>query len=101
VHRDQNRAPETISDTDDWLNWNWDLDNPNNIEADCMADVKCDIMPENVNEDPECAEQQDVSAIQNVPRLIWPARKSKRLAEKVSVRVNSNQMRWNNRLKKQ
>jgi len=100
VHHDKNNASQTISDTDDWLDWNGYLDNPNNIEADCMADVKCDIEPENIKADPDCAEQQDVSATPNVPGLIWPTWKSKRLAEKVLVSVNSNEMRWNNRLKK-
>jgi len=29
VKSDGDSAPESISDTDDWLNWNGDLDNPN------------------------------------------------------------------------
>jgi len=32
VGSDEDSAPECISDTDDWLNWNGDLDNPNDSE---------------------------------------------------------------------
>jgi len=43
VERDVDSAPESISDTKDWLNWNGDLDILNNTEEDCMADVESDI----------------------------------------------------------
>jgi len=38
VESNDNSAPESISDTDDWPNWNGDLDNPNDSEDDCAAD---------------------------------------------------------------
>jgi len=34
VESDENSAPESISDTDDWLNWNGDLDNPTDSDDD-------------------------------------------------------------------
>jgi hypothetical protein len=43
VESDEDSAPESISDTDDWLNCNGDLDNPNDSEDDCAADDEFDI----------------------------------------------------------
>ena len=43
VESDQDSPTETISDTDDWLDWNGDLDNPNYSEEDCAADDESDI----------------------------------------------------------
>jgi hypothetical protein len=43
VESDKDCAPESISDTDDWLNWNGDLVNPNDSEEDCTADDKSDM----------------------------------------------------------
>ena len=43
VKSDEDSAPESISDTEGWLNWNGDLDDPNNREEDCAADDDSDI----------------------------------------------------------
>jgi len=67
VESDDDSAPEGIYDTDDWLDWNGDLDNPNDSEADCGADDESDIEHNNGIEDLECPEQQDVSAGQMFP----------------------------------
>jgi hypothetical protein len=88
VESDYASAPECILDTVDWLNWNGSLDNPNGSEDDCAADDEFDIGPNNGIEDPECPEQQDVSAMPNVPGLVRPTRKLKRHAETVLVTVN-------------
>jgi hypothetical protein len=88
VESDDDRAPETIPDTDDLLNWNGNLDNPNDSEDDCAADDESDIQPNNGIEDLEYPEQQDVSAAPHVPGLVRPTRKSKRQAEMVLVTVN-------------
>jgi len=88
VDSNEDSAPESISDTDDCLNWNGDLDNPNDSEADCAADDESDIQPNTGIEDSECPEQQDVSAAPNVPGLVRPTRKSTRQSEKVLVTVN-------------
>jgi len=86
---DDNSAPESISDTDDGVNWNGNLDNSNHSEDDCAADDESDIDPNNGIEDRECPEQQDVSAPPNVPGLVWPTRKLMRQAAKVLVTVNA------------
>jgi len=96
VESDDDSPPESISDTDDWLNWNGDLDNPDDSEEDCAVDNESDIEHNNGIEDPECQEQQDVSAAPNVPGLVRPTRKSKRLAEKVLVTVNAVET-WRNK----
>jgi hypothetical protein len=70
VESDEDCTPECISDTEDWLNWNGDIDDRNDSEDDGAVDVECDIEQENSINDPECPEQQDVSAAPNVPRLI-------------------------------
>ena len=95
VESDNDCAPQSISDTEDWLNWNGDLDNPNDIEEDCAAADESDIEHNNGIEDPECPEQQNMSAAPNVPGLVRPTRKSKRQAEKVLVTVNAVETRRN------
>jgi len=71
------------------------LDNPNDSEEDCAADDESNIEHNNGIEDPECPEQQDVSAAPNVPGLVRLTRKSKRQAEKVLVTVNAVETRRN------
>jgi hypothetical protein len=56
VESDEDSTPESTSDMDDWLNWNGDLDNPNDSEEDCAADDESDIVHSNCIEDPECPE---------------------------------------------
>jgi len=67
VKSDEDSAPESILHTDDWLNWNGDLDNPNDSEENCTVDDESDIKHKNGIEDPEYPEQQDVSAARNLP----------------------------------
>jgi len=43
VETDEDSAPEIISDTEHWLNWNGGLDNPNDSKDDWFLDVECDI----------------------------------------------------------
>jgi hypothetical protein len=95
VERDEESAPESIPDTEDWLNLNGDLDNPNDREDDCAADDDSDIEHNNCIKDPECPEQQDVSTAPNVPGLVRPTRKSKRQLENVLVMVNAAETRRN------
>jgi len=100
VESDEDSAPESFSDTDDWLYWNGDLHNPNDSEEDCAADDESNIEHNNGIEDPECPEQQDVSAASNVSGLVLLTRKSKRQAEKVLVTVNAVETRSNKGRKK-
>jgi len=95
VESEKDSTPESISDTEDWLNWNCDLDNPNDSEEDCAADDDSDIEHNNRIEDPECPEQQDVSAAPNVPGLVRPTRTLKRQPAKVSMTVNAAETRRN------
>jgi hypothetical protein len=57
VETDEDSAPENIPDTKDWLNWNGDLDNANDSEDDCTADVESDMEQDNSIENPESKEQ--------------------------------------------
>jgi len=95
VEIDEDRSPERISDTVDWLNWNWDLDNRNDSKDNCAGDFDNDIDQPNIIDDMQCTEQRDVSAAPNVPGLIRSTQISKTQAEKVFMTVNANQMRWN------
>jgi len=67
---DEDSTPESISDTEHWLNWNGDFDIPNESEDDCEADSESDIELDNCFEDPECPLQRDVCAASNVPS-VW------------------------------
>jgi len=100
VESDQDSAPESISDTEDRPRWNGDLDNSIDSEGDSTVDAESDIEQDYSIEDPECPEERDVSARPNVPRLIWPTRKSMREAEEVLMTDNAIQMRRNKGVKK-
>jgi len=43
IGRDVDSSLESISHTEDWLNWNGDLHNPNFNEDDGMADIESDL----------------------------------------------------------
>ena len=92
--------PENISDTRNWLNWNGDLDNPNDIEDNCAADDESVIEQDNGIGNLECPEPRDVSAAPNVPGLYQPTCKSKRKSEKVLVTVNAIETRRNKGIEK-
>jgi len=67
VQSDQDSTTRSISDTNDWLNWDGDLDNPNDSEKNCTTDNESDIEHNNCIGYPECTERQGVSAMPNVP----------------------------------
>ena len=100
VESDEDSTPETTSDNENWINWDGELDIPNDNEDDCTANFESDIEPGNSIEDPICPEQRDVSTESNVPGLIRPARKSKRQAEKMLLTVNAIESRRNLGVKK-
>ena len=100
VNSDGDSAPETISDTENWLIWDADLGNPNDYNDDCAVDVESHIGQDQGIEDLECPQQWDVSAVPNVAGLIQPTRKSKRLAEKMFVMVNAIETTRNKVVKK-
>jgi hypothetical protein len=82
-------APESISDTEDLVTWNGDLDNPNDSNDDCEADIESDMEQDTSIEDSQWPKQQDMSTVPIVPGSIWPTRKSRRHAEKAFVTVNA------------
>ena len=100
VESDQDWAPERISDTEDWVNWNDDFENPNDSEEDCVANDESDPELNTSIEDPECPEQENVNAMRNVRGLVQPTCKSKRPAEMVLVKVNAIETRTNVEVKK-
>jgi len=95
VESDDDSAPERISDTDDGLNWNRDFDQSLDSEEDCSADNESHIEQDNGIEDPECPEEQDVSAVPNVPGLVRLTQKSTSQAEWLLMTVNAAQTRKN------
>jgi hypothetical protein len=70
-------TPQSISDLDNWLNWNGNLGNPSDSKDDCTADIQSGIGEGNGTEDPESPAQQDMSATENVARFIRPSWRSK------------------------
>jgi len=78
---DEDCSPEIISDTENWLNWNGDLDNPNDSEDDWQADNEPDTELDNSSEVFETLEVRNVSAAPNVPGLNRPIRQSKKKVE--------------------
>lgn len=52
-----------MSDTKNYHNWNGDLDNANNKEHDCKADIESHVEQYNGIENLNSPEQQDVSAV--------------------------------------
>jgi len=69
---DVDSSPESNSDTENWLNWNGDLDNPNESENDWEADNESDMELDDGSEDSETLEQRNCSAAPNVAGLIRP-----------------------------
>jgi len=53
VKCDDDSAPQSNPDTKNWVNWYVYLDNPNDSEDDCAADIKSDIDWDNGIDDPE------------------------------------------------
>jgi hypothetical protein len=79
---DEDSSPESISDTENWLNWNGDLDNPNNNEDDRETDNESYMVLDNGCDNSETPEVRNVIAARTVPGLIRPIRQSKKKVEK-------------------
>ena len=97
---DEDSSPESISDTENWLNWNGDLDNPNDSEDDWEADNESDMELDNGSEESETPELRTVSAAPNVPGLIRPILRSEKKVEKAMLTVNIMETRRNKWIKK-
>jgi hypothetical protein len=92
---DKDGTPESISATEDWLNWNGNLDIWNDTEDDCAAQIESDIEQGKGIEAPECPLQRNVSTVPNIPGLIRPTCNLKRQADKVLVALNAIKTRRN------
>jgi hypothetical protein len=90
-----NSSPESISDTENWLDWNGDLVNPNDREDDWQADNELDMELDNGSENSKPPELRNASAALNVPGLIRPIRQSKKMVDKELLTVNIMDTRWN------
>jgi len=97
---DEDSLPESIADTENWLNWNGYLDNPNDSEDNWEADNESDMELDNCREDSETRQHRIVSAAPNVPGLIPPTRRSKQKVEKAFMMVNILELRSNKGIKK-
>jgi hypothetical protein len=97
---DGDSSLESISDSENCLNWNGDLDNLNDSEDDWQADNESDLELDNCREDSDTLKVRNVSEAPNVPGLIWPIRQSKNMVEKVLLTVNIMETRWNQGIKK-
>jgi len=97
---DKDCAPQTILDTENWLDWNGDWDNPNDGEDELEPDNESNLELGNTIENLEMPEEWDVSAAPNFPQLIWPTQRSKKKAAKVLITVNPMEMRRNQGKKK-
>jgi hypothetical protein len=71
---DEDSSLESISDTESWLIWNGDLNNPNDSEDNREADNESDMELDNSSPDSETPEQRNISIALNVPGLIRPIR---------------------------
>jgi len=85
----EDRAPSTISDTANSLNFNGELDIRNDSGDDCAANIKSNIVQDNGIGNPEGATHRNMSAAPILSGMIQPTRTSKRPAEQVLVTVNA------------
>jgi len=88
-------APEIISDTENWLRWNGNLDIPNRSEDKSEADNESDMELDSGLGDWETPDQLNGSAPPNVPRVIPVTWTSTTKSEKVMMMVNTMEMRRN------
>jgi len=92
---DEDTAPESISNTENWLDWNGDLDNPNLSEDDREADDQSDTELDNGIEDLESREHLVMCATPIVPGLTWPTWRSTNQAPKGLTTVTEMETRSN------
>ena len=73
---DDNSAPYSISDINDWLHWNGHPDIPNESEDNCEAGDDCDVEQDNDIENPQHPVKWNGSVIHLVSKLIWQTPRS-------------------------
>jgi hypothetical protein len=92
---DYNVSPESISDTENRINWNGDVDNPDDSEDNWEADNESEMELDNGSNYSDTLEQRNVSATSNVPGLIQLIWQGKKKLEKALMTVNIMETRWN------
>jgi len=82
-------------DTENWLNWNGDLDNPNESKDNKQVDDESDVEYDNSIEDLVDSEWQNVSAAPNTSELTLPLWRLMKLTDKVLMPVDTMYTRRN------
>jgi hypothetical protein len=96
---DRDNSPESVSDPENWLNWNVDLNTATDSEDDSEADNASELEVDNGSENSETPELRNVSAAPNVPWLIRPIWRSKKKVQKALLMVNIMETRRNKEIK--
>jgi len=92
---DKDSAPDSISDSEYWLNWNDDLDNPNGSEDDNKVHNESDTARCNGMKASKSPVHCVVIAAPNVPGFIWPTWREMKQADKGLVTVSATDTRRN------
>lgn len=97
---DADSVLECIFDAKNWLNFNGDLDNPNQSKYDCDADNESDIKLGNAIKASESPEHHVVSVTPNVLGMIPPTWRSMNQADKAFMTITAMETRRNEGNKK-
>jgi hypothetical protein len=97
---DVDSSLESISATENSLNWNGDLDNSNQTEDNWEANNESDVELDNGSENSETSQQRKDCAAPNVPGLIRSIRPTKTKVEKPLMTVDIMERRRNTGIKK-
>jgi len=92
---DEDSSPESILDTENWINWNGYLDNPGASMDDWEADNESDMELDNGTEDSKTRDPQNVSGAPNLLGFIRPIWRTKTSVENALMTVNIIETRRN------
>jgi hypothetical protein len=99
VERDEDSIQDSISDTENWLNWNGCGDYQNKSENDCEANDRFETKLSNGLRALVIPEHLVVCATPNVTGLIQPRQRGMKQDEKELMTVSAMETRWNKRNK--
>lgn len=86
---DEDSAPESVLDTEYWLDRNGDFNILNRREHEWDVDNKSEIVLEHGIRHSETSDHWDVRATLNVAGFVWPIRRSTNKADNVLVAVGT------------
>jgi hypothetical protein len=89
ARNDEDSDPENILNTENWLDWNGDQENPTDSEDNWEADNESEIELDHSMEHSKTPAQRDVSVVHNIPGLIKPTWKWKKNSEQVLMMVDT------------